>query len=206
MGDNVLAVELHQSNSTGSDEVFGLTMSAVLPTAPVITNQPIGITTFLGVTNANLSVSATGTAPLFYQWYSNTVQIAAATNAILPLGTAKTNAASYYVVVSNDIGAVTSAVVSVLIVRDTVPPQLVSALGGPAVANGITLASNNVLVTFNERLDSLSANTISNYHITLLGTEDVLPIVGAQLGILVSSNVSQVNAKVQTVVQVAAVA
>src|SRR5207247_2109317 len=40
IGDNVLAVEVHQSGTGSSDDVFGMTLTAVPPSALAITSQP----------------------------------------------------------------------------------------------------------------------------------------------------------------------
>lgn len=190
-GDNVLAVELHQSATSSSDDVFGMTMFAVLPNAPVITNQPIGQTNVIGATNVLLSVGAIGTAPLYYQWYSNNTAIAGATNVSLSgLVTAKTNTANYYVVVSNPIDTATSAVATVAIVRDTFPPIMLSAVAGPPPSS---LFSNQVLVTFNERLSSSTAAAASNYIISILGTGNFLQVTTAQHSVAASTNVSLVK-------------
>ncbi|MEJ7677610.1 MAG: immunoglobulin domain-containing protein [Segetibacter sp.] len=76
--------------------------------APVITNQPKSITAAQG-SAASFSVTATGTAPLSYQWRKNSVNISGATNStytISPVSTA--NAGTYSVVVSNASGSVIS--------------------------------------------------------------------------------------------------
>ncbi|MFM1749856.1 MAG: hypothetical protein RLZZ188_3522, partial [Verrucomicrobiota bacterium] len=87
----------------------------VAPVAPTITTQPVDRSLVAGV-NATLSVVATGTPALAYQWRKDSADIAGATGSSLAL-TAVTvaQAGSYVVVVSNGRGAVTSqpAVVSV---------------------------------------------------------------------------------------------
>ncbi|MEQ2009602.1 MAG: immunoglobulin domain-containing protein [Limisphaerales bacterium] len=55
-----------------------------LPLAPVITQNPTNITVPVG-SNATFTVSATGTAPLLYQWSFNGVNITGATNTTLTL-------------------------------------------------------------------------------------------------------------------------
>ena len=62
--------------------------------------------------NATFSVTATGTAPLSYQWYYNTnTLLAGATNVTLVITNIQTtDAGSYSVVITNNYGSVTSAV------------------------------------------------------------------------------------------------
>jgi alpha-L-arabinofuranosidase len=76
---------------------------------PVITQQPTNQTVIQG-SNATFTVTATGTMPLSYQWYFNSVVLDAATNATLSLNGVQTNnAGNYYAVVSNPAGSVTSS-------------------------------------------------------------------------------------------------
>jgi endonuclease G, mitochondrial len=77
--------------------------------APSIAFQPQNQTTVAG-SNVTFSVTASGTAPLGYQWKFNNGAIAGATNATLLLSSVTTNQAGLYsVVVSNSAGSVTSS-------------------------------------------------------------------------------------------------
>lgn len=80
-----------------------------LPGAPVITSPPQNISVVQGG-SATFSVTATGTAPLTYQWLFNggTIPGATGTNLTL-LSVQATNAGNYSVRVSNTIGTNTSA-------------------------------------------------------------------------------------------------
>jgi uncharacterized lipoprotein YbaY len=93
------AYEVSVSNSAGA------TLSAA---ALVGVNMPVAILadpqnqSALAGTNVTLSVTATGTAPLAFQWQFNGVDIPAATNALLALrNVAVENAGAYRVLVSN---------------------------------------------------------------------------------------------------------
>ncbi|HLL44104.1 MAG TPA: DNRLRE domain-containing protein [Segetibacter sp.] len=75
---------------------------------PAITNQPQSITIAQGNT-ASFSVTATGAAPLTYQWKKNGVNISGATNAAYEIqSVAFADSGNYSVVVSNAAGSVTS--------------------------------------------------------------------------------------------------
>jgi hypothetical protein len=92
--------------------VSSITSSAATLTVnspPSITTQPANQTVNSGKT-ASFSVSATGTAPLSYQWQKNQVNIAGATSSsyATPATTAADNGASFQVVVTNSISSVTS--------------------------------------------------------------------------------------------------
>jgi len=78
--------------------------------APVITTQPTNIAAPVGMA-AQLSVTVDGTVPVFYQWYqASQGAVAGATNAILAWSNlVLSNAATYYVVVTNTYGATTSS-------------------------------------------------------------------------------------------------
>ncbi len=76
--------------------------------APVIVAQPTGQTAPVGAT-ATFSVTATGDAPLTYQWLKNDDAIAGATADTLTLTNVQAaDVATYTVVVSNAVGNVTS--------------------------------------------------------------------------------------------------
>ena len=120
-----------QSTNTGNysvivTNVVGSVTSSngvlALMTAPAITVQPTNQTVTQG-SNVTFSVTATGTAPLNYQWRLNTTNLlTGATNVSLTLlNTQPTNAGNYSVVVTNVMGSVTSsnAVLTVLI-----PPSI----------------------------------------------------------------------------------
>ena len=91
---------------------------SVLPgDPPVITNQPASQVVALGA-NVTFSAGAAAAAmPLSYQWWFNATNNPAwATNATLTLTNAQsTNEGSYFAVVSNAYGAVTSSVASLMI-------------------------------------------------------------------------------------------
>ena len=76
---------------------------------PVISIPPQSQTVSPG-SNATLSVTASGAAPLAFQWYFNAAALAGATNSSVNFTpVALTNAGAYYLVVTNIVGGVTSA-------------------------------------------------------------------------------------------------
>jgi formylglycine-generating enzyme required for sulfatase activity len=89
--------------------------SDALPVPPSIASQPQSQTVSLGRA-ATFTVSATGTAPLSYQWTFNGAKITDATNSTLSLPTVTAaQAGSYAVVVANQVGTVTSAAATLTI-------------------------------------------------------------------------------------------
>ena len=93
---------------------------------PQITAQPQSQTVTAGA-NATFTVQATGLPAPTYQWYNTGVMIGGATSATLTLSNVQaTNAGSYYVVVTNVAGSVTSNAATLT----------VNAASTPAVSTG----------------------------------------------------------------------
>lgn len=83
--------------------------------APAIVTQPANVTVTVGQT-IGLSVVATGTAPLTYQWRKGGTALSGRTTAALSLSNAATtDAGTYDVVVSNPIGSITSSAATVIV-------------------------------------------------------------------------------------------
>jgi len=92
------------------------------PVAPLpsITTQPANTTVTLG-NPAALSASATGSG-LVYQWFRNGTLIPGATGATFSIASAQVaDAGSYYVVISNSSGSITSASATLLVVSAMSP-------------------------------------------------------------------------------------
>src|SRR6185369_8630980 len=112
----LLGVGAHEITITARDAASnGVTCTATFtvdphPVPPSIVTQPQDQTNQLG-SNATVSVSATSSLPIQYQWYFNgTNALELATNATLVLTNLQlTNAGSYLVILSGDGGSVTSA-------------------------------------------------------------------------------------------------
>src|SRR5213079_1714406 len=98
------------SNTAGSvtSNAAALTVNSA-PVAPTITRQPASQTVTAGQ-RATFTVTATGTAPLSYQWQKNGTAIGGATAAsyTTPATTVADNGNQFTVVVSNAAGSVTS--------------------------------------------------------------------------------------------------
>ncbi len=94
------------NNPAGSVTSNNATLTVISP--PVITKQPQSITVIQGNT-ATFTVTATGTAPLRYQWRKNGTNISGATSSAYTIASVTTaNAGTYSVVVSNAAGSKTS--------------------------------------------------------------------------------------------------
>ncbi len=96
------------TNSTGI--VGGSSpVNVVVEGAPILIQQPQSLVVMAG-SAAAFTVSATGAAPMSYQWFFNGDEVVGATSPTLLIGNAQAaNAGSYSVVVSNSVGTATSA-------------------------------------------------------------------------------------------------
>lgn len=105
------------TSTLGSDGTLRVASSGGNPNAPQITTQPVSAAVNQGDAFTN-KVVATGSGPLFYQWYQypSGVPVDGATNATLELNPVlPSNATNYVVVVTNSFGSVVSSVVSVTV-------------------------------------------------------------------------------------------
>jgi regulation of enolase protein 1 (concanavalin A-like superfamily) len=119
------AVCSHASNALSTAVFDNVTVTA----PPVITSQPASVAAVPGG-GAAFSVLAGGTPPLGYQWQTNGVAVAGATNATLNLAHVQAaDFAPYTVVLSNPGGSVLSAVASLT-------PAVSPAIGSPGFASG----------------------------------------------------------------------
>ncbi len=162
-------------------------------TAPTITTQPLN-QVVTAPAAATFSVTATGTAPLSYQWQKNGAAIAGATNAVYttPATSVADSGASFRVVVTNSVSAVTSAVVKLTVnaAPDTTAP-IISGAGVSGVsqtaatigwttdepANGqieygqtsaygqATSINPSLVTTHSQALGGLAAGTLYHYRI-----------------------------------------
>ena len=144
------------SYGTLSETNTRLSITSIQPTAPNISSQPNGITNWAGA-SGSLAVAAAGSQPLNYQWYKGSVSNPLSgqtsdTLAFSPL--AGTDSGSYFAIITNTFGSVTSSVVNVHAVTSTVlalTPSI-SVLALPAVdtdaASGL-----NVTNTYLSALD-----------------------------------------------------
>jgi len=131
------------SNNIGTVTSDPATLTVSQSGFPTITVQPKNRTVIEG-TNHTFGVTATGQAPLRYQWRFNGVNLAGSTNSTLPLTNIQTShAGPYHVVVTNTSGAVTS-VVAILTVRRTNDPVYSNPDGGWTYVYAGNAASNSL--------------------------------------------------------------
>jgi hypothetical protein len=115
-------------SGSGGTRSIGLDDISVIPVnLPAITQPPLSQTNLAG-SNVTFTVTATGSAPLAFQWRTNGVNLAntgnvsgVATNALTITAITTGDAGNYTVLVTNAYGAVTSSVASLTVV---LPPSL----------------------------------------------------------------------------------
>ena len=115
--------------TNNSPTLFRAARTSPTNVPPTLASQPQSQTVFVGE-NAIFGVTATGTPPLSYQWrhndadLSNGANVTGATSALLTLSNVRTSdAGTFQVVVTNAVGSVTSAPVTLTVQVPAVPPQ-----------------------------------------------------------------------------------
>jgi hypothetical protein len=140
------------TNAAGSVTSAGATLTVLV--SPIIVTPPMAVSAVTG-SNVTFSITASGTAPLTYQWQKNGVNLAnggkisGATSATLNLtGVSPTDAGSYAVIVANSAGSVTSASAPLAVLQPpaitTQPASQFGALGS-AVSLSVTASGTGPL-------------------------------------------------------------
>jgi sugar lactone lactonase YvrE len=130
-----VTVAISANNGLAVTQALVITVTPAV-IAPAITVQPVSASVDQGQI-ATLSVTATGTAPLNYQWLRNGVALASATSSTFSLASAQVaSAGSYTVRVTNAVGSLVSN--GATLVVNAVPsfvsqPRAQSALAGSSV-------------------------------------------------------------------------
>ncbi len=112
--------------ATGSGSVFAVRYTG--SGAPHVTTQPQSQTVALGQPAA-FTITATGTAPLAYQWRRDGVGIPSATTSTygIPAALLSDDGAAFSVVVSNSLGSATSGDAILTVLNDTLPVVSITA-------------------------------------------------------------------------------
>lgn len=180
------------SNISGS--MASSNASLTVLSAPIITNQPRNVT-FAQGSGGILVVGATGTAPLTYQWIFGGVNITSATNRGLALSNIQTNqAGSYWVVVSNNYGSVTSTVATVTVLSYpsiSLQPQSQTVPVGSNATFTVSATGGNLSYTWLYNSSPIGGATSTSYTVSNAQTNDsgnYSVLVTNTLGSITSSN------------------
>ncbi len=159
-GENVLAVELHQSGAASSDVAFATALRAVIPFAPVVTstNEPADRAVVQN-RSTTLTVTGDGSPRPTFQWYVDDIPIPGATEPTYTIPSMKdTDAGVYKVILSNEFGSASSRGAIVSYVPDTQPPTVVSVVADNSF--------NTVIIELDEVVTADTAQDLFGYEIT----------------------------------------
>lgn len=135
-------------NASGAASFNGPQMSSTFvvqmtgigtPVAPSIAVEPVSKSILVDQT-ATFSVTASGTAPLGYQWYKNGTTIAGATSAsyTTPAETVSDNGAQFSVAVSNSAGNVSSNLAMLSVTTSPMAPSITTQPANQTIFAGQT--------------------------------------------------------------------
>ncbi len=198
--DNGAQFSVVISNAAGSVTSNTATLTVNVP--PSITTQPSSVTITAGQT-ATFSVTATGTAPLTYQWKKNGTSISGATSAsyTTPAETTADNGAQFTVVVSNSVGNVTSNAATLTVNPAPVAPSITTQPSNVTITSGQT-ATFSVTATgtaplsyqWSQNGTAISGATSSSY----TTPAETTSASGAQFTVVVSNSVGSVTSNAAT--------
>ncbi len=184
---------INATNGVTVSQSFSLTVTPAV-IAPAIAVQPANVAVDQGQT-ATFTVTATGTAPMAYQWRRNGAALVGATSSSLTLANAQPSAAgTYTVTVTNTAGSVTSAGATLTV--NTAPvftsqPQTQTAFAGSVVTFSVSV-SGGTAFNYQWRKNGVAIGGANASSLTLTGVTaadagnyDVL--VGNSLGNVASS-------------------
>jgi HYDIN/CFA65/VesB family protein/centrosomal CEP192-like protein/Ig-like domain-containing protein/immunoglobulin I-set domain protein len=206
ISDNGAQFTVVVSNAVGSVTSSPATLTVtVSPLAPSIVTQPANQTTTVGQ-SAIFSVTASGTAPLSYQWRKNGTAISGATAAsyTTPAEVSSDSGAQFTVVISNSAGTVTSNAATLTVNPDPVAPSITAQPASQTITAGQSAtfsvtASGTAPLSYQWRKNgaAISGATAASYTTPAETTADS----GAQFTIVVSNSAGTVtsNAAILTV-------
>ena len=179
---------------TSTDAALTVTSTAV---APAITTQPAAQTVTEGQT-ATFSVTATGTAPLAYQWKKDGTDISGATSSTYttPATSSADSGAVFSVVVTNSVSTVTSSNASLTVnvpATITVQPAALAIDAGATATFTVTATGTGTLSYQWKRNGINIPNAISNSYTTAAMSTagsgvDYSVVVSNSIGAVTSSN------------------
>src|SRR5947208_673185 len=172
------------------------------PLTPAITAQPADQTVTAGQA-ATFSVTATGTAPLTYQWQKNGANITGASSSsyTTPVTMTSESGSTFDVVVSNTAGTATSNAATLTVNAAAVAPSITTQPASQVVTVGQTatfavVASGTTPLTYQWRKNgtAISGATSSSYTTAATTSSDN----GAQFTVVVSNVAGNVTSNAAT--------
>ena len=145
-------------------------------TPPVITAQPQSLTVTPGQ-NAMFTVTASGTAPLSYQWRFNGTNLSGATlTSYTRTNVQPVDAGNYSVLITNSLGSVTSSIATLTVnISNTPPaittqPQSLTVLAGQTATFGVT-ATGSTPLNYQWRFNGTNLNGANSTNLTRLNAQ-----------------------------------
>lgn len=200
---NVLAISNVQSNKQGnysvsvsntSGSISSSNATLTVVTRPSITAQPTNATVNQGNTT-NFTVTASGTPTLNYQWQLGGSNVAGATASIYTITNAQpSQAGNYAVIVTNNYGAVTSAVKTLTVISlpgITGQPQSTNVTVGSNATFTVTATGTSPTYQWRFNAGTIGGATSSSYTVTNAQTNNAgnySVVVTNILGSVTSSN------------------
>jgi hypothetical protein len=154
--NNAGTYSLRVSNAFSAAVTTRAALLTVSNTPVIITTQPVSQIVSQGQP-ATLSIVVSGTPVIQYQWFLGGNPVSGATNAdyVIP-ASSSANAGVYQVTASNPGSTTNSVQVNLTVLLDTLPPKLKT----------IAAAANQIVVTFSEPVDTVTAENASNYSVS----------------------------------------
>ena len=200
--NNWAAFAQNGSESVCSMVITGGFDSGSGATAPSITAQPSSITVTAGATAA-FSVTASGTAPLSYQWSKNSAVISGATSSsyTTPATTSSDSGSNFTVVVSNSAGSITSSAGTLTVNPAATAPSISSQPASTTVAAGSTAkfsvtASGSAPLSYqwSKNGTAISGSTSSSYTTPAATSSDN----GSKFAVVVTNSMGSVTSSAAT--------
>ena len=172
------------------------------PVLPSLTAQPASANVNVGQT-ATFSVTATGTAPIAYQWQKNSANIAGANVAsyTTPATTMADNGSKFDVIVSNSAGTVTSAQATLTVNAASSAPNITTQPANQTVTAGQTAtfsvtATGTAPLTYQWQKNgaAITGATAASYTTPVTTTADS----GEQFRVMVSNTVGSMMSNTAT--------
>ena len=162
------------SNAVGSTNSATATLTVNVP--PGITTQPVSQNINQG-SPVTFSVTATGTAPLTYQWLKNGTNISGATSSSYTISSvATTDAANYTVAVANVAGSTNSSAATLTV---NVPPTITTQpasqtviVGNPVTFTVAATGTGPLSYQWQKNGANISGATAASYTVGSVGTND----------------------------------
>ena len=159
LGENVLAVRVHQNAGGSADVVWGTVLHAHPGSVPLVLSPPTNINILLREGgNTNLMVTVQASPCTTYQWYKNNQPIAGATSRTFTIANMDASQAGTYFLRSvNAVGITDSPNFIVTYVDDVTPPHIGSASADPWDLSMITVTfSEDVMDVLNTPFDPIA--------------------------------------------------